>query len=346
MKKGKILIVLFLIVGVFFSNIDNVTVKAKEKAANSSFEKCVEFIYDKENEWFTRCIVKGDMKGVPTGFFGEFPPEVIELGGKADELGRSLANWHGAEDSIFTIVIGKNNRQCKVVDGCLLSADEKTLYYYMPKGVYTNKVVIPDSVKTISPWAFANAYVGEVVLGKNVENIGEYAFSDTCRTSKFKLTVNKNLKKIGKKAFENSLIKKVKFINSVNLDPTAFDYCNVIQYEKNNVRNFSTVLDNAYLKKDKMHISFCKISKVNGYQIRVTRGKNTYNYYTKNNDVKIKAPKKIKKKYKTKFSYGWFDEKDNKIQGKPAYVTVRPYKVSKNKKKIYGKWSKKMVMTK
>ena len=317
MKKGKNLIVLFLIVGVFFSNIDNVTVKAKEKAANSSFEKCVEFIYDKENEWFTRCIVKGDMKGVPTGFFGE-----------------------------FTIVIGKNNRQCKVVDGCLLSADEKTLYYYMPKGVYTNKVVIPDSVKTISPWAFANAYVGEVVLGKNVENIGEYAFSDTCRTSKFKLTVNKKLKKIGKKAFENSLIKKVKFINSVNLDPTAFDYCNVIQYEKNNVRNFSTVLDNAYLKKDKMHISFCKISKVNGYQIRVARGKNTYNYYTKNNDVKIKAPKKIKKKYKTKFSYGWFDEKDNKIQGKPAYVTVRPYKVSKNKKKIYGKWSKKMVMTK
>ena len=104
-------------------------------------------------------------------------------------------------------------------------------------------------------------------------------------------------------------------------------------------------MDKAYLKKDKMHISFCKIPQAKGYQIRVKRGKKTYNYITTKNDFSMVAPKDLKKNYKTKYTYNWFYENKNKIEGTPAYVTVRPYKLSKDKKKIYGKWSSKMILT-
>lgn len=325
----------------------NIIVNADEKVTNEAFKNNVEYIYKEDSEdEVSRCIIKGDMKGYPTGFFGEFPPEIIELQGTADDLGRALAGWWGPEDSEFQIVIGKNNKKCKVVNGCLLSSDGKTLYYYVGETMgHDRKLVIPKSVRTISPWAFAKTRIKEVVLGKNVENIGEYAFSDLGWFGDFKLTVNKKLKKIGKKAFYKTELAKVVFKRNVIMGQAAFHNDEKIYYSKKDVRKWSTVLDKAYLKKDKLHISFCKIAQAKGYQIRVKRGKKTYNYVTTKNDFSVVTPKDLKKNYKTKYTYNWFYENKNKIEGTPAYVTVRPYKLSKDKKKIYGKWSSKMILT-
>ena len=40
------------------------------------------------------------------------------------------------------------------------------------------------------------------------------------------------------------------------------------------------------------------------------------------------------------------DNYTSKIEGKPAYISVRPYKIVKKNKKSYGKWSEKIVLTK
>ena len=265
MKKGKILIVLFLIVGVFFSNIDNVTVKAKEKAANSSFEKCVEFIYDKENEWFTRCIVKGDMKGVPTGFFGEFPPEVIELGGKADELGRSLANWHGAEDSIFTIVIGKNytgsleklfhvfikstekitidkdNPKYASVDGVVFSKDMKQILYYPRKKNVGGSYTIPETVEKIGKMAFEETAIKEVKMGNKINTISQRAF-DSSRILEVKIP--DKVKTLGAEAFSNSKITNIDLNNVKKIKSSCFNYCNGLKTI--DLKNVESIGKNAF----------------------------------------------------------------------------------------------------
>lgn len=285
----------------------------------------------------TKVIIKGNMKDYKIAAFGSCPPEEIEICGKAETLGAALLIGCDIED--IAVTLSKNNKKCKVVNGCLLSANGKTLYYY----IGASKANIPNTVRTIAPGAFANQAISKVILGENVVTIGEYAFNNL-KLGRVTLKTNAKLKHIGRDAFSD--IKKVTLKSNVTMEPKAF-YWNTMIYTTKKFKQAKTVLSTAKLGKYKLKVEFSKVAKADGYQIRVKRGKKTYNYKTVKNEFSVTPPKALKKDYNVKFSYqGYNYEYLNKIEGTPAYVTVRPYKTSKNKKKIYGKWSSKMILTK
>ena len=63
------------------------------------------------------------------------------------------------------------------------------------------KVTVPEEVKVVSAF-YDNFFVKEVTLSESVQEIGEYAFINTSVT---KISLNDNLKKIGKSAFDSCL---------------------------------------------------------------------------------------------------------------------------------------------
>lgn len=104
-------------------------------------------------------------------------------------------------------IASEDERFC-TIDGMLYSKDKRRLYLcpcgregllVIPDGTDTitegafkccnlSKVVVPDSVKQISGYAFERNYKLEETEGcKNVENIGGYAFSNCPRLKSFHL---------------------------------------------------------------------------------------------------------------------------------------------------------------
>ena len=142
----------------------------------------------------------------------------------------------------------------------------------------------------------------------------------------FKLRTNKKLKRIKENAFSGRVIKKVTFKSDVIMEPGAFEDTVKI-YTTKGFRKARTVLSYQTIIDGRVFVMFSKVAKAKGYQIRVKMGKKTYNYQTTKN--KFEVVSKFLKSKKT-----------------PTYIVVRPYKLSKNKKKIYGKWSGKMILTK
>ena len=121
-------------------------------------------------------------------------------------------------------IASEDERFC-TIDGMLYSKDKRRLYLcpcgregllVIPDGTDTitegafkccnlSKVVVPDSVKQISGYAFERNYKLEETEGcKNVENIGGYAFSNCPRLKKFPF--GKSIKGIGDFAFCGTII--------------------------------------------------------------------------------------------------------------------------------------------
>ena len=286
-----------------------------------------------------KVVVEGDMNNFQYGALGDEVQEV-ELKGSAETLGLALAK---VDDP--TVTIAKDNNRCRIANGCLVSSDGKTVYYcisgdytYM-SGNYT--VTIPDTVVTIKSAAFYNQGISEVKLGKNVKTIEPYAFAENPVS---KLTTNSKLKKIGRCAFKETNLKKVTLKSSVAMSPKAFDQ-KVILTSTKSLKSAKTVMTSATFKKNKINAKFAKLTGAKGYQVQIKKGGKTYKYFTTKTSIKVKAPKVFKKKYNVSFSYD-IDNYTSKIEGKPAYISVRPYKIVKKNKKSYGKWSEKIVLTK
>ena len=282
-----------------------------------------------------KVVVEGDMNNFQYGALGDEVQEV-QLKGSAETLGLALAEVQDRD--YLSVTITKDNNRCRIANGCLVSSDGKTVYYHISD---SNKVTIPDTAVTIKSAAFYNQGIEEVKLGKNVKTIEPYAFAES---EVSKLTTNSKLKKIGRCAFEETKLKKVTLKSSVAMGPKAFDQ-KVILTSTKSLKSAKTVMTSATFKKNKINAKFAKLTGAKGYQVQIKKGGKTYKYFTTKTSIKVKAPKVFKKKYNVSFSYD-IDNYTSKIEGKPAYISVRPYKIVKKNKKSYGKWSEKIVLTK
>ena len=282
-----------------------------------------------------KVVVEGDMNNFQYGALGDEVQEV-QLKGSAETLGLALAKVQNRD--CLSVTITKDNNRCRIANGCLVSSDGKTVYYHISD---SNKVTIPDTAVTIKSAAFYNQGIEEVKLGKNVTTIEPYAFAETPVS---KLTTNSKLKKIGRCAFMGTDLKKVTLKSSVAMSPKAFNQ-KVILTSTKSLKSAKTVMTSATFKKNKINAKFAKLTGAKGYQVQIKKGGKTYKYFTTKTSIKVKAPKVFKKKYNVSFSYD-IDNYTSKIEGKPAYISVRPYKIVKKNKKSYGKWSEKIVLTK
>ena len=282
-----------------------------------------------------KVVVEGDMNNFQYGALGDEVQEV-QLKGSAETLGLALAKVQNRD--CLSVTITKDNNRCRIANGCLVSSDGKTVYYHIS---VSNKVTIPDTAVTIKSAAFYNQGISEVKLGKNVTTIEPYAFAENPVS---KLTTNSKLKKIGRCAFKETNLKKVTLKSSVAMSPKAFDQ-KVILTSTKSLKSAKTVMTSATFKKNKINAKFAKLTGAKGYQVQIKKGGKTYKYFTTKTSIKVKAPKVFKKKYNVGFSYD-IDNYTSKIEGKPAYISVRPYKIVKKNKKSYGKWSEKIVLTK
>lgn len=282
-----------------------------------------------------KVVVEGDMNNFQYGALGDEVQEV-QLKGSAETLGLALAKVHDRD--YLSVTIAKDNNRCRMANGCLVSSDGKTVYYHI---LDSCTVTIPDTAVTIKSAAFYNQVIEEVKLGKNVKTIEPYAFAENPVSE---LTTNSKLKKIGRCAFKETNLKKVTLKSSVAMSPKAFDQ-KVILTSTKSLKSAKTVMTSATFKKNKINAKFAKLTGAKGYQVQIKKGGKTYKYFTTKTSIKVKAPKVFKKKYNVSFSYD-IDNYTSKIEGKPAYISVRPYKIVKKNKKSYGKWSEKIVLTK
>ena len=282
-----------------------------------------------------KVVVEGDMNNFQCGALGEEVLEV-ELKGSAETLGLALAKMQYR--NYLSVTIPKDNNRVRIENGCIVSSDGKTVYYHISD---SKKVTIPDTAVTIKSAAFYRQGIEEVKLGKNVKTIEPYAFAENPVS---KLTTNSKLKKIGRCAFKETNLKKVTLKSSVAMSPKAFDQ-KVILTSTKSLKSAKTVMTSATFKKNKINAKFAKLTGAKGYQVQIKKGGKTYKYFTTKTSIKVKAPKVFKKKYNVSFSYD-IDNYTSKIEGKPAYISVRPYKIVKKNKKSYGKWSEKIVLTK
>ena len=282
-----------------------------------------------------KVVVEGDMNNFQCGALGEEVLEV-ELKGSAETLGLALAKMQYR--NYLSVTIPKDNNRVRIENGCIVSSDGKTVYYHISD---SKKVTIPDTAVTIKSAAFYRQGIEEVKLGKNVKTIEPYAFEENPVS---KLTTNSKLKKIGRCAFEETKLKKVTLKSSVAMSPKAFDQ-KVILTSTKSLKSAKTVMTSATFKKNKINAKFAKLTGAKGYQVQIKKGGKTYKYFTTKTSIKVKAPKVFKKKYNVSFSYD-INNYTSKIEGKPAYISVRPYKIVKKNKKSYGKWSEKIVLTK
>ena len=282
-----------------------------------------------------KVVVEGDMNNFQYGALG-YEVQEVQLKGSAETLGLALALVNDRDR--LSVTITKDNNRCRIANGCLVSSDGKTVYYHISDS-YT--VTIPDTAVTIKSAAFYNQVISVVKLGKNVTTIEPYAFAES---HVLKLTTNSKLKKIGRCAFKGTDLKKVTLKSSVAMGPKAFDQ-KVILTSTKSLKSAKTVMTSATFKKNKINAKFAKLTGAKGYQVQIKKGGKTYKYFTTKTSIKVKAPKVFKKKYNVSFSYD-IDNYTSKIEGKPAYISVRPYKIVKKNKKSYGKWSEKIVLTK
>ena len=282
-----------------------------------------------------KVVVEGDMNNFQYGALG-YGVQEVQLKGSAETLGLALAKMQYR--NYLSVTIPKDNNRVRIENGCIVSSDGKTVYYHISD---SKKVTIPDTAVTIKSAAFYRQGIEEVKLGKNVKTIEPYAFAENPVSE---LTTNSKLKKIGRCAFEKTYLKKVTLKSSVAMSPKAFNQ-KVILTSTKSLKSAKTVMTSATFKKNKINAKFAKLTGAKGYQVQIKKGGKTYKYFTTKTSIKVKAPKVFKKKYNVSFSYD-IDNYTSKIEGKPAYISVRPYKIVKKNKKSYGKWSEKIVLTK
>lgn len=77
-------------------------------------------------------------------------------------------------------------------------------------------IILPNSLKAISPYAFADSYVVKVVLPNNLESIGDYAFLN-CSRMTGAIIIPKTLSYLGNYAFDGTAIEEFIFENNPSI---------------------------------------------------------------------------------------------------------------------------------
>lgn len=105
-------------------------------------------------------------------FYGCSELDSIGLPVALTEMG---TNAFGSCTKLSKVEVAAGNSAFAAVDGVLFSADKATLVYY-PTGRADKSYTIPESVKTVSDFAFAYAVSLESVSMTGVTSLGDYTF--------------------------------------------------------------------------------------------------------------------------------------------------------------------------
>lgn len=270
--------------------------------------------------------IMGDVDGFDPAIVESGIIEKIILHGSATNIGKVFTN-----NIIDKVILSAENKKCTLEKGCIMSTDKTKLSYFVGT---REEVEIPDTVTTIEDCAFKNKYVNKVKLGTNVTTIGEEAFYRTRSLTTF--ITNKKLKTVKDGAFAKSEIRKIVFAGKVTLGKEAFKDKTNITYSKG-IKKSQTTVTTANLIKRACKITFAKISDANGYEVKFINGKKSNIYTTK----KKSFSRKFSSKEISTFNITNAVSEDGSWTA--GYVTVRPYKIVKNKK-VYGRWSAKMLL--
>ena len=117
------------------------------------------------------------------------------------------------------------------------------------------------------------------------------------------------------------------------------------------IKYAQTTLDTAKITKKKVTVKFAKITDAKGYEVVVIKGKKAYKYTTTKNNFSAATPKKLYKDYDVEKDYAMENDEYLQAVDGAIKVKVRPYQVvkkskkSKKTKKVYGMWSKEMVVS-
>ncbi len=146
----------------------------------------------------------------------------IYFGKNVKEIGSSL--FAGC-DNLKTIDVSDDSKYLTCLDGVLYSADRTVLYEMIP-GREKDFYVFPDTVVTVSPYAFWGCdNLEHTIVSDKVNVLSAYAFSGAKGLKS--VTLSFNTKEIHGKAFENCVnLEQVYIPDSVEkIDNTAFDGC-------------------------------------------------------------------------------------------------------------------------
>lgn len=279
---------------------------------------------------------------------------IIKLYGSAENIGKASKG-----SKVYKVKKSKNNNQVVIKNRMVLSADEKELYLF-----YGNKkkVIIPDTVTTIKEMAF-HTVINELILGDNVETIEDCAMKDLgdVHTVKF----NKKLKYIGEESFANTSLTEINLPKNLTVGMLAFNDVKLkrVKVGKNNtigIRAFSTktlivprtkfkyaqtsvgvaFYDNYYDNEYQIELNWSKVKGADGYEISLTQNDYKMQWTQKRNEKAIKMDNFIIDD--DLYYYGNFQSYRIEVSEEaknPIYVQVRAYKIKKNGKKVYTRWS-------
>ena len=137
----------------------------------------------------------------------------------------------GAFSNSYTeaFAVDADNPYFTVKDGVLFSKDMSVLIAY-PSYKEGETYVIPESVKTISDYAFSQCWnLKKIVLSSTLEKIGNYAFVGANEVREFDLP--ETVKEIGEGAFNQCVsIKSIKIPEGVKkIRANTFEYCDALE---------------------------------------------------------------------------------------------------------------------
>ena len=150
----------------------------------------------------------------------------INIGKSLVSLGKGV--FAGC-DSLKSISISKDNSNFKFEKGALYNQDKTVLYAYL-SGNKDTSFQMPDSVETISEYAFwGNDTLESIKLSSSLKEISGYSFSN-CKNLQ-SITIPYAVRTIDAKAFENCVsLKDVDIPNAVTfIHSSAFDGCSKIE---------------------------------------------------------------------------------------------------------------------
>ena len=143
-----------------------------------------------------------------------------------DSVTSSINNLFYNCVSLTSIIVGENNTTYSSDDRGVLFDKNKTLLMHYPAGNTNASYKIPDSVTTISSWAFHYCLsLTNVTIGDSVTTIDDYAFYDC--TSLTNITIPNSVRTVGTYAFRNctSLISVIIPDSVTKIGEGVFEKC-------------------------------------------------------------------------------------------------------------------------
>ena len=127
--------------------------------------------------------------------------------------------------TLETIKVEEGSKAFTVTDNCLIRLSDMTLVSFPSKGG-SDSLTIPDGVKAIGDWAFADVYsCSEIIMPESVTEVEDHAF---IRTGVSSVSFSPNLEKIGDYGFAYAYIPTLDLPGSLrSIGEMAFSGCSI-----------------------------------------------------------------------------------------------------------------------